>query len=119
MTAYPQMAFGIPIYNHAHKLERTLDSILSQSFGDFGVVAVDDCSSDDSPAILARYAANDARLHVVRNEQRLGHTKNALKAYGLCRRLFPTIEFFAWGSDHDVWHPHWLRLLIDALRAQP
>jgi hypothetical protein len=29
------------------------------------------------------------------------------------------MEFFAWGSDHDVWHPHWLRLLTDRLEAEP
>jgi len=113
------MAFGIPLYNHAHQLERTIESILTQSFSTFGVVAVDDGSNDGSLKILERYAANDSRLHVVRNEQRLGYTRNAIKAYRLCRQVFPSSEFFAWGSDHDLWHPHWLRLLIDRLKAEP
>lgn len=119
MSSRPQMAFGIPVYNHAHQLERTLESILAQSFDKFGVVLVDDCSSDDSIKILERYAQSDTRLHIVRNERRLGYTRNALKAYQLCRQVFPSIEFFAWGSDHDVWHPHWLRILVDQLRAEP
>src|SRR6266545_4556416 len=119
MAARPQMAFGIPVYNHAHQIDHTIESILTQSFDDFGVIAVDDGSTDDSVAILERYAAKDPRLHILRNEQRLGYTRNAIKAYQLCREVFPSIEFFAWGSDHDVWHPHWLRLLIDQLKAEP
>jgi glycosyltransferase involved in cell wall biosynthesis len=119
MAFQPKMAFGIPIYNHAHQIERTIESILTQSFDDFAVVAVDDGSSDDSVAILERYATNDPRLRITRNEQRLGYTRNAAKSYSLSRELFPSIEYFAWGSDHDLWHPHWLRLLTDQLEAEP
>ncbi|SME99206.1 Glycosyltransferase involved in cell wall bisynthesis [Tistlia consotensis] len=119
MTFAPRAAFGIPVYNHAHQLRRTLESILSQSFGDLGILVVDDCSTDETPQILAEYAALDPRLKVVRNERQHGYTRNAMKTWRLARESFPSIEYFAWGSDHDLWHPDWLRLLVAALDAAP
>jgi glycosyltransferase involved in cell wall biosynthesis len=119
MTFAPRVAFGIPVYNHAHQLRRTLESILSQTCRDVGIIVVDDCSTDETPQILAEYAALDPRLQVTCNDQRLGYTRNAMKAYRLARERFPGIAYFAWGSDHDLWHREWLRLMIEALDAAP
>jgi glycosyltransferase involved in cell wall biosynthesis len=113
------MAFGIPVYNQAHQLEESLESILNQAFAEFGVVAVDDGSGDESFEILQRYALRDPRLRVFRNPRRLGYTRNAWYAYQRCTELFPSIEYFAWGSDHDVWHPQWLNLLSSRLENEP
>ncbi|MBR4559004.1 MAG: glycosyltransferase [Fibrobacter sp.] len=61
----PKISIVIPVYNSARYLRECLDSILSQSFSDWEVVAVDDGSSDESPAILDDYAARDARFKVI------------------------------------------------------
>jgi hypothetical protein len=119
MSYRPQMAFGIPVYNQAHQLEQSLQSILNQSFTQFSAVAVDDCSGDDSFQILQRHARRDPRLHVFRNPRRLGYTRNAWKTYQHCTKLFPSIEYFAWGSDHDLWDPRWLDLLLNRLSKAP
>jgi hypothetical protein len=41
------------------------------------------------------------------------------RAFELSRDLFPSAEFFAWGSDHDRWHPEWLRSLVHELDQAP
>jgi len=115
----PEMAFGIMVYNQAHHLERSLQSILAQSFSDFRLVAIDDNSADDSFAILERYAKLDPRLQIHRNQKRIGYVRNARQSYALCRDGFPSLQFFAWASDHDVLHPNWLELHIAALKAEP
>lgn len=55
----------IPVYNASRYLAETLDSVLGQDGVDFEVIAVDDGSTDESPAILADYAERDSRLHVI------------------------------------------------------
>ncbi len=55
----------IPVYNKAGYLQRCMDSILTQDFDDFEVVAVDDGSTDGSAAMLDRLAHGDSRLRVV------------------------------------------------------
>ena len=47
----PAISVVIPVYNSAKYLRECLDSIVSQSFSDWEVVAVDDGSFDESPAI--------------------------------------------------------------------
>jgi glycosyltransferase involved in cell wall biosynthesis len=46
-------------------LHECLDSVIAQTFSDWEIVAIDDGSSDDSPAILDEYAAKDSRIKVI------------------------------------------------------
>ncbi|MGN5377182.1 glycosyltransferase family 2 protein [Streptomyces lasalocidi] len=64
----------LPVYRVQEYLPECLDSILgaSQSFRGVEVVAVDDCSPDDSGALLDAYAAQDQRLRVVHLPQNVG-----------------------------------------------
>ena len=57
----------LPVRNVEAYLEAAIDSILNQTFRDFEVVAVDDGSTDRTAEILARYAAQDSRIRVVRD----------------------------------------------------
>ena len=54
----------IPVYNGEKYLSRTLDCVLGQSFGDLEVFCVDDGSSDDSYALLQKYASRDPRVRL-------------------------------------------------------
>lgn len=55
----------IPVYNVETYLRECLDSVLAQTFTDWGAVCVDDGSTDGSAAILDDYASHDSRFHVV------------------------------------------------------
>ena len=52
----------LPLYNAEIYLEQCLDSILSQTYARFEVIAVNDGSTDSSPAILSRFSQADARI---------------------------------------------------------
>jgi glycosyltransferase involved in cell wall biosynthesis len=56
------------VYNGAATLAATIDSILAQTLRDFECIVVDDGSTDDTPRILAAYAAGDSRIRVLRQE---------------------------------------------------
>ena len=64
----PCISVIVPVYNTAKYLPTCLDSILSQSMPDFEIIAVNDASTDNSPEILAEYAARDARVRIVCHE---------------------------------------------------
>lgn len=68
----PLVTFIVPCFNYGHFLRDCLDSIFSQTEEpDFEVIAIDDCSTDDTLAVLASYA--DPRLRVIAHEKNLGH----------------------------------------------
>lgn len=64
MDHCPFFSIIIPVYNVSRYLRRCIDSVLSQSYGDFELLLVDDGSSDDSGAICDEYAEKDDRIKV-------------------------------------------------------
>jgi glycosyltransferase involved in cell wall biosynthesis len=60
-----KLSVVLAVFNGAPALPATLDSILAQTERDFEVVVLDDGSTDATPAILADYAARDARVRVL------------------------------------------------------
>jgi glycosyltransferase involved in cell wall biosynthesis len=79
----PRVSIVVPNYNHARFLRQRLNSILAQSFQDFELILLDDCSTDDSRAILSRYAT-DQRVRLEFNQVNSGSTfKQWNKGVGL------------------------------------
>ena len=115
----PRVIIGSPLFNHAKEFREAIESILGQTYSDFALVLVDDCSTDETPAIAREYAAADARVTYVANETRLGLVDNACRAFEVARETYPDAEYFAWASDHDLWHPRWLQSLVDTLDRDP
>lgn len=65
---FPKISIVVPVYNSAKYLRECLDSICSQTFNDWEIVAIDDGSSDESPAILDEYACRDERIRVIHKQ---------------------------------------------------
>ena len=64
----PQVSVLLPIRDAAPFLETSLESLAEQAFADFEIIAVDDGSVDETPAILESWRRQDARLRVIRGE---------------------------------------------------
>ena len=112
-----RVGIGMTLYNNATYLRESLDSLLAQEFDDFRLVLVDDASSDATASILDEYAARDARIVLVRNSSRLAMVRTWQRAFEVVRETCPDAAYFAWASDHDVWHPKWLGALVEDLDA--
>lgn len=107
------------MYNNAGMLAEALDSLLGQTVRDVGVMLVDDCSTDETEAIARRYVASDSRVRYFRNPRRLGMIGNWRAAFDLAHKEWPDARYFAWGSDHDLWHPGWVDHLVRELDEHP
>lgn len=57
----------VPVYNVEMYLEECLDSILSQTYKNYEVICVNDGSTDDSYAILCRYANENEKIRIINN----------------------------------------------------
>lgn len=63
MSAAPAVSVVMAAYNGAHLIEETLASLRDQTLGDFEVLVVDDCSTDDTRAVVRRWP--DARVRLI------------------------------------------------------
>src|SRR5215472_4105163 len=69
----PKVSVIIPNYNHARYLQQRIDTVLGQTFQDFEVILLDDCSTDESRSIISEYA-KDPRVRTEFNEVNSGST---------------------------------------------
>lgn len=98
----------IPAYNAAWCVERALDSALAQTYARREVVVVDDGSTDDTPAVLARYGD---RIRVVRQDNRgLSSARNA----GIAAARG---EFIALLDADDWWLPAKLERQVELMQS--
>lgn len=68
MNISPKISVIVPVYNTEKYLQRCVDSILAQTFTDFELLLIDDCSTDSSGAICDEYAQKDTRVRVFHKE---------------------------------------------------
>ena len=70
----PLISIIIPNYNHSKYLEQRLESVFNQTYSNFEVILLDDCSTDASREILERFAKHEKVSHCVFNGQNTGNT---------------------------------------------
>lgn len=64
----------LPNYNHASFLRQRIESILNQRFQDFELIILDDCSTDNSKAIIEEYKSHPRISQIIYNENNSGST---------------------------------------------
>ena len=73
----PKISIIMPVYNKQNYLERSLDSVLNQSFSDFELIVIDDGSTDSSMTILEKYRSMDPRIKLIHSENHgVSHARN-------------------------------------------
>ena len=68
----PKVTVIVPNYNYEHFLRQRIDSILQQTYTDFELILLDDCSTDGSVTILAEYALHPKVSAFVVNQKNTG-----------------------------------------------
>ena len=110
----PKVSVIVPNYNHARYLRRRVDSVLGQTFQDFELILLDDCSTDESRSVLSSYAGNP-RVRIEFNEVNSGSTfKQWNKGVRLARGEYVWIA-----ESDDYADPQLLERLVSRLDAEP
>jgi glycosyltransferase involved in cell wall biosynthesis len=112
--ATPLISIVLPVYNGWRFLEESIRSCLNQTYTYWELIIVDDASTDNTPEIISRYAAQDRRIAAVR------HNANR-KLPGALNTGFARAqgEYLTWTSDDNRYRPQALAELAGFLRANP
>jgi glycosyltransferase involved in cell wall biosynthesis len=111
----PVVCLGMPLYNQTEFLPAALNSILAQTYTHFQLVVVDDSTSSEPGEIIKQYSSLDNRIRYVKNPTRKGLVDN----WKRCFELSENADYFAWVSDHDLWHPEFLGSLVEVMQSHP
>lgn len=109
----PLVSVVMPVYNGATYLSRAIESVLAQSYSHWELIAVDDCSTDDSLQVLEGYSS-DPRIVILRNPANAGVAASRNRALAQSRGRYVTFL-----DQDDEWLPRKLELQVAAIAAHP
>lgn len=107
----PEISVIIPTYNRSKLLKRAIESVVKQSFTDFEIIIIDDCSEDDTQDFVK--SIHDQRLVYFRHSKNRGGS--AARNTGIKRAKGKYITFL---DDDDEYTDDRLKILKDAIENQ-
>jgi len=111
MEQSPLVSIAVCTYNGAKFLAAQLDTLVNQTYKPIEIIVADDCSNDDTFAILTEYAAKYPQFRIYRNEKNLGFPANFEKAVKLCSG-----DLIALCDQDDLWDHRKIELQVDAIK---
>lgn len=100
-----------PNYNCEKFISKTIDSVLKQSYSNWEMIIVDDCSNDQSYNIACMYAEKDSRIKVLKNEMNSGAAFSRNRALDVAKG-----EYIAFLDSDDLWCDTKLEKQIDFMK---
>jgi glycosyl transferase family 2 len=110
----PLVSIGIPTYNRARSLRRSIESALRQDFPNLEILISDNASTDETAEVCQSYCAQDRRIRYTRQSRNRGPTENfseVLKG--------ATGTFFMWLGDDDWIDVAYVRTCVRHMLADP
>jgi glycosyltransferase involved in cell wall biosynthesis len=114
MSESPLVSVVLGTYNGEAFLEEQLRSVLSQTYAHLEIIAIDDCSTDRTVAILNDYAARDGRMKVIVNEENLGFIRNFEKG-----AVMSAGKWIAFCDQDDYWMPEKVEKMVLSIGDYP
>jgi glycosyltransferase involved in cell wall biosynthesis len=110
----PTVSIVLPCYNGAGFLAQSIDSVISQTYTNWELIIVNDCSKDNSLDIMQDYAAHDSRILIINNEHNL-------KLPGALNRGFQEArgKYLTWTSHDNRMAPTMLEEFVSYLDDNP
>jgi len=71
-----KVSICIPSYNYAHYIQETIKSVLKQTYKNFELIIVDNCSTDNTEEIVNKYISIDSRIKYFYNDTNIGLVEN-------------------------------------------
>ncbi|OGU60711.1 MAG: hypothetical protein A3K31_00175 [Ignavibacteria bacterium RIFOXYA12_FULL_35_25] len=112
MKNNPKVTVIIPTYNRAHLIQRSVNSVLNQSYKNLELLVIDDASTDSTEQRISEI--RDERLKYIRNKVNLGPSRSRNRGIE-----FSTGEIIAFQDSDDEWYRDKLEKQVDMLLKSP
>lgn len=108
------VSIGLPVFNGERFIREAIDSILSQTFGDFELIISDNASTDGTENICKEYCDRNKCVRYYRNSSNYGAAQNYNQLVQLA-----TGKYFKWASHDDVCAPRLIERCVEILDQEP
>lgn len=104
----PVVSIITPAYNSSNVIEETIKSVLAQTFKNWELIIVDDCSTDNTFELALEFAKKDNRIKVLKNKKNLGVALTRNVALDSAQG-----KYIAFLDSDDMWMPNKLSVQIE------
>ena len=100
----------LPTYNGEQYIRESIDSVISQTYKNWELIVVDDCSKDNTSKIVEEYVNKDKRIRLIKNDinQKLPASLNIGFSYA-------NGEYYTWTSDDNKYKPDAIQTMVNTL----
>lgn len=102
----------IPLYNKEKYIENAIKSIINQTFTDFELLIINDCSTDKSVEIASKFLSE--KVHLIHHEKNSGLA--ATRNTGIKKATSNYVTFL---DADDLWKPHFLEKIFHLIQNFP
>lgn len=110
----PKVSVIMAVNRNRGKLQKTISSVLNQSFSNFEFVVIDDHSKDNTLSILNQIKIKDSRVKLIQNKMNLGLTRSLITGVNTAKGVY-----IARIDEGDVWHEKKLQVQAEFLDTHP
>lgn len=104
----------LPVYNGEKYLALAIESILAQTYSNFELILVNDCSTDSTEEIIKEYASKDERIVYLKNERNLKLPASLNRGFSAAKG-----RYFTWTSDDNLYMPTAIERMAQFLDQHP
>lgn len=101
-----------PSYNSSKYIKETIESVLNQTYQEWEMIIVDDCSSDNSSELIEKYCLLDNRIRLIKLKQNVGAAM--ARNIGMDESKGRLIAFI---DSDDIWHANKLETQINFMKT--
>lgn len=110
----PKISIILPTYNGKKYLKQSVESIFAQTYTNWELILVDDCSTDGTDTIVDQCVQADSRVRSIHNKENKKLPKSLNIGFSMAKG-----EYFTWTSDDNIYMPDALAIMMDYLDSHP
>ncbi len=112
MERKPCVTVLMPAYNAEGYIEQAIQSVIDQTFTDWQLLVIDDCSTDSTAEIVERMAQSEPRIRLLRNPENMGVARTRNRGLDLCDGSYVALL-----DSDDLWYPEKLSKQVALAQA--
>ncbi len=111
LNILPLISIITPVFNSEKYIRDTINSVINQTYYNWELLIVDDCSQDCSFDIISKYAHSDSRIKVFKNK----FNSKAFETRNVALRNAKGM-YIAFLDSDDIWHPNKLMMQFEFMQ---
>lgn len=110
----PLISIVLPTYNGARFLAESIQSCIDQTYTNWELIIVDDCSTDSTSKIIKHFESSDLRIRAFHHEKNRKLPAALNTGFSMARG-----DYFTWTSDDNRYRPEAISMMVEFLIRQP